>query len=327
MQIRKMSTLIPLLLVFSMTLLSIHNIPVTGNPYIGLKSDLDEITITTNFLTLKVLDYKPNFAWWYRNLSSAVEEYCIRFTKIQEYFGFDQYLQSENDLGGISYNLLTSDWDTIILAENDFVSVNLTLSGLANNVIIQFIATVFSTPSSLNYSSEYITPLVECKIEIIVKNWVFTPGAQGLAIKSEVYERANEDYVFITNDTSRFHNIDSLIYKSYAGFDVDKAYYNWLEYAGYYNTTTTQYPVEVGSVFFGDQPSIPGENEMVHLWLSYPKELDLPIITHDLVLGIYEVSPTIPSIIAGNYMYYLLGTIFSVYIILVIFRKRKITNK
>ncbi|HUT82510.1 MAG TPA: hypothetical protein VMZ29_15020 [Candidatus Bathyarchaeia archaeon] len=288
---------------------------------------MDEITVTTQFLTLKILDYKPNFAWWYENLTSAIEEYCIRFTKIQEYFGINQYLSDRVDLGGISYNLLTSEWETIIVEHEEFVSVNLTLSGLANNVIIQFIIQVFSVNNVLNYSNELVAPLVESQIEIIVKNWVYTPGAQGLAIKSEVYERANNDYVFIANQTTRYHNIDSLSFNSYTGYESEKAYYNWVEYAGYSNETTSQFPVEIGSSFFNEVPSIPGENEMIHLWFSYPEELDLPVITHNVILGVYRVSPTFPSQMVGTSYYYILSSILGVNILLIIFQRRKNKNR
>ncbi|MBN1329127.1 MAG: hypothetical protein JXA54_06610 [Candidatus Heimdallarchaeota archaeon] len=229
-----------------MAIISIQDISLTGNPFIGVKSDVDEITLTTHFVTLKMLEYKPSFVWWYENISSAFEEYCIRFIKIQEYFGTEQYLSSKDDLGGISYNLLTSIWNTAIVEHNDFVSVNLTLSGLANNVIIEIIIQIYTDLRPIEYSTELLSPLIESQISIIVKNWVYTPGAQGLAIKSEIYERSNNNYVFITNDTSRYQNFDSLIFSSYVGYSSDKAYYNWLEDAGYSNETSSQYPVKIG---------------------------------------------------------------------------------
>ncbi|MBN1329126.1 MAG: hypothetical protein JXA54_06605 [Candidatus Heimdallarchaeota archaeon] len=62
---------------------------------------------------------------------------------------------------------------------------------------------------------------------------------------------------------------------------------------------------------------------MVHLWLSYPKELDLPVISHNIILGVYGVSPTNPSNIVGNYLHYVLGTIFGINILLLIIQKKR----
>jgi len=271
---------------------------------------------------LKIDDYKPNFIWWHENQTDSVEKYTVRFTKIQEFFGSDTILDNKDELGGISYNLLTSEWDTTIKETYNDVTVNLTLSGLANNVVIQFILHVSTTYNSINYSGELIKPLEEAQIDIFVNNWQFSTGAQGLAIKSEVYDQANVHEVLLLNNSETLHNMDSLVFGSYTGYDLEKAYYNWVDHAGFVNDTIAQYPSEIDASFFNETTGLPGEDELVHMWFSYPNDIDPVTISHTIILGLYEINTQPPTNISGYQSYWIIGTIGLINILVIIYRKR-----
>ncbi|MHA1211322.1 MAG: hypothetical protein ACTSSH_02565, partial [Candidatus Heimdallarchaeota archaeon] len=53
--------MIPMLLMFSMLVLPLLNGASLDCPSIGVSTGLNEITITTEKMTLKIDDYKPNF--------------------------------------------------------------------------------------------------------------------------------------------------------------------------------------------------------------------------------------------------------------------------
>jgi hypothetical protein len=294
---------------------------VDGAAFIGFHTGLNEITITTQKMTLKALDYKPDFAIWYDNISVTDEKYRLSFTKVQEYFGTDDYLNSSDELGGISYDLLTNDWDYEVV-ENPFnVMINLTLSGLANNVIIQFLAEITEIETPVEKTDAYLEPYTEVQITIVVKNWQYTSGAKGIALKTEVFESMNINLVEIVNYTYiPYNNVEALQFRSNSRYEPEKAFVYWVGDADYYNDSTYNDSNKIGSSYFNETNDPPGE-DIVHPWFSYPKINDSLTINHVCVFGVYD-RYTYPSYQAKNFIVPLIGSLLIVNVLVIVFRKK-----
>jgi len=282
--------IISLLLIILTVFAANPYLKVDGAAFIGFSTGLNEITITTPRMTLKALDYKPDFAWWYDNVSITNEKYRLSFTKIQEYFGTDDYLNNSGELGGISYDLLANEWEYEII-ENPFnVIINLTLSGLANNVIIQFLVQITELELPIDNTTAFLQSYTEAQITIIVKNWKFTSGAMGLALKSEVFESMNINIVDIVNYTHiPYSNVEALQILSNSGYNSEKALIYWVSGANYYNDSSYYASSIIGSSYFNETNDPPGEDK-IHPWFSYPKINDSLTINHLCVFGIYDQS-------------------------------------
>jgi hypothetical protein len=307
-----------------MLFLPVISSDVTAGVFVGVYAGIDEISITTSEMTMKIIDYKPFFTYWFFNQSTSVEKYNVKFTKIQEYFGADSYLDSIIELGGISYNLQTSDWDSSITDDDYNVNVNLTLSGLANDVEIQFLIHVSGFLRSMDHTSDLIHPYRECEVEIIVKNWVFTPGAQGFAIKLEIFESTKINEVNLINNSYSYDNIEALEFRSNMGYPLEKASCKWLKVADYYNDTEFISVYNVGSSFFNETYS-PPEDEITHLWISYPKVEDSFTINHVNIIGLNEQYPS-PSYVVGPIFISTISLLIFFNIVFIVFRKKKLGN-
>jgi len=310
-----------LLLVILTLFITSPFLKVDGAAFIGFNTGLNEITITTQKMTLKALDYKPDFAIWYDNVSITDEKYRLSFTKIQEYFGTDDYLNSSDELGGISYDLLANEWDYQV-TENPFkVQINLTLSGLANNVIIQFLAFITEIELPIEKTSAYLEPYTEVQLTIVIKNWKYTSGAKGIALKSEVFESMNINNVEVSNYTYiPYSNVQALQFKSYSGYDPEKAFVYWVNDADYYNDSTYNDSKKIGSSYFNETNDPPGEDK-THPWFSYPKINDSLTIKHTCVFGVYD-KYTYPTYMVGNFIMPIIGSLLIVNVLMIIFRKK-----
>ena len=294
---------------------------VDGATFIGFNAGFNEITVTTQRMTLKALDYKPDFAWWYDNSSITDEKYRLSFTKIQEYFGTDDYLDNSSELGGISYDLLANEWDYEIIDSPFNVKINLTLSGLANNVIIQFIVHITELEVPIDDTTAYLQPYTEAEITIIIKNWKFTSGAKGLALKSEVFESMDLYSVDIVNYTYiPYDNVEGLQILSDSGYNSEKALVYWVESANYYNDSSFYDSNVIGSSYFNETNDPPGEDK-IHPWFSYPKINDSLTINHVCVFGVYKQNPP-TSYIVGAAIIPIIGSILIVNVLVIVFRKK-----
>ncbi|MHA1825702.1 MAG: hypothetical protein ACTSUA_03495, partial [Candidatus Heimdallarchaeota archaeon] len=68
----------------------IHSFPLLLDAQpegITFQEGFDNITIITNFMTLKVNSISPYFTWWNSNSSSPSEKFNIKFISIKEFFG------------------------------------------------------------------------------------------------------------------------------------------------------------------------------------------------------------------------------------------------
>lgn len=294
---------------------------VDGAAFIGFYTGLNEITVTTQKMTLKALDYKPDFTFWHDNISVSDEKYRMSFTKIQEYFGSDDYLNSSDELGGISYDLLANDWDYEVV-ENPFnIVINLTLSGLANNVIIQFIVQITEIEIPVENTDALLQPYREAEISIIIKNWKFTTGAKGIALKSEVFESMNINYVDIVNFSYiPFNNVEGLQIQSNIGYNPDKALVYWVNDADYYNDSTYFDSSKIGSSYFNETNDPPGEDK-IHPWFSYPKINESLTINHVCVFGVYNRN-TYPTYQARSFIIPIIGSILIVNVLVIVFRRK-----
>jgi hypothetical protein len=324
MPLKNKNKIISYAIIIVMLFLPVISVEVSAGEYVGVNAGINEITITTSEMTMKINDYKPDFIFWFFNQSTSDEKYNIKFTKIQEYFGDDSYLDSIIELGGISYNLQTSDWDSTITDDDYNVNVNLTLSGLANDVVIQFLIHISGFLRSMDHTSELIHPYRECEVEIIVKNWIFTPGAKGFAIKLEIFESTKINDVNLINNSYSYDNIEALEFRSDIGYPPEKASCKWLKVADYYNDTEFISVYNVGNAFFNETYS-PPEDEITHLWLSYPKIEDSFTINHVSIIGLNDQYPS-PSYVMGPIFISTISLLIFFNIIFIVFRKKKLGN-
>ncbi|NHK31811.1 MAG: hypothetical protein FK730_10700 [Asgard group archaeon] len=324
MPLKNKTKIISYAIIVTMLFLPVISVKVTAGEFVGVYAGINEITVTTSEMTMKIIDYKPNFIYWIYNQSTSDEKYCIKFTKIQEYFGTDSYLDSIIELGGISYNLQTSDWDSTITDDDYNVNINLTLSGLANNVVIQFLMHISGFLRNMDHTSENIYPFRECEIEITVRNWIFTPGAKGFAFKLEIFELTKINDINLINNTYLYDNIEALEFRSDKGYPHEKASCKWLKVADYYNDTLYNSTINVGNAFFNETYS-PPEDEITHLWLSYPKVDDSFTVTHTNIIGLNEQYPS-PTMVAGPIFFSTISLLIFFNIVFIVFRKKKLGN-
>ncbi|GAI87947.1 unnamed protein product, partial [marine sediment metagenome] len=161
----------------------------------------------------------------------------------------------------------------------------------------------------------------EAEITIIIKNWKFTSGAMGLALKTEVFESMNINSVDIVNYTYiPFDNVEGLQILSDSVYNSEKAFTYWVGSANYYNDSSLYDSNVIGSSYFNEANDPPGEDK-IHPWFSYPKINDSLTINHVCVFGVYEQSP--PYTYTGrNAIIPIIGSILIVNVLVIVFRKK-----
>ncbi|NHJ87745.1 MAG: hypothetical protein FK734_19950 [Asgard group archaeon] len=293
-----MSTNKKLLLSFSLILLvflpiftSFASAKADGITY---EEEQGAILIQTNYMTLKIVENKPHFIWWNGNQSTADEMYNVQFTKIQEFSGDDDILDDKMELTGISYNLITSEWEAEITEGDNFVRVALTLSGLANGAEIKFIINMYSQNQIIPGTDQVVEALTEVKFDIIINNWAFGPTAAGLALQTFILESQQRHRVRIRNSTSPENGnaTRSMIFESEEYGNDIVAYYEWANFADVYDGEIKTDTIDVGTAFFTDGsegmgPGVPG---MTTMYLTYPNYGDDLSLVHDPSIGIYPDS-------------------------------------
>ncbi|MBD3191248.1 MAG: hypothetical protein GF308_11420 [Candidatus Heimdallarchaeota archaeon] len=250
------------------------------------------ITITTDYITMKLVDGKPQFIWWNGNHSTADEMYNVQYTTLQEYFGDDSILDSKNELNGLNYNLITSDWVYDIIEGDDEATITMTLDDLANGAELQFIVHIYNDDQLISGTEEVVNGLEAVKFDIIVKNWQFTEGAQGIGLKAQILESQKRHRVTVRNSTiaeSDNHTRKMQFVSQEHGNEI-VAYYGWTDFADIYNDSVKISTIDVGTAYFdeSDQGQGSGVDDpgMIHQWLTYPNYNDSLTMVHDPFTGI-----------------------------------------
>ncbi len=287
------------------------------------------ITITTEYITFKFTEGRPNFTWWNGNTSSSDEVYNVHYMTISEYFGDDEVLDGLNELiGGLSYNLLTSVWSTDVVEEDENVTITMTMSGLANDVELQFIVHIYTSDQVISGTDSVVEGLTEIKFDIVVKNWQFSEGAQGLGIKAQIHESQRRHRVRIRSGSeeengnrSRLMNFESEEYNN-----AVVAFYEWTTFADIYNGSEKIDSIDVGTTYFNDGMPGPGEGpiggdqEVYNQWLTYPNYGDSLTMIHDPSVGVD------PEAISNNLSLYILpiiGGILAPVLVVSLVRRKK----
>ena len=66
-------------IILLMTFLPVISINVNAGEFVGVNAGVNEITVTSSEMTLKINDYKPNFIYWFYNQSTSDEKYNVKF--------------------------------------------------------------------------------------------------------------------------------------------------------------------------------------------------------------------------------------------------------
>jgi hypothetical protein len=280
------------------------------------------ITITTDYMTMKIVEKKPHFIWWNGNQSTADEMYNVQIIKIQEFFGDDDVLDNQTELAGVSYNLLTSDWTIDIVEGDHFVTVTMTLDNLANGVEIQFIVNIYSEDQIIIGTDKIVEALTEVKFDIIVNNWLFNEDAAGLALQTQVLESQKKHRVRIRDGTANENGnaTRTMQFESNEYGDLKVAYFEWATFAYIYDESALIDTIDVGNsvLLDGSQGIGPGDQSMIQMYLTYPNYGDSLKMVHDPSIGIYPDSFNVPL-----YVWPIIGGLIASVAIAVIIKRRK----
>jgi len=317
-------------LVIGLSLVLIFIVPTLTNfteaksDKINVIEDQTGITLQTNYMTLKIVENNPHFIWWYGNQSTSDEMYNVQITKVQEYFGDDDILDNHTELKGISYNLLNNEWEQEIIEGDHFVTVTLTLSGLANGVEIQFIMHIYSEDIVIAGTDQIVEALSEVKFDIVVNNWLFSNDAAGLAFHTQTLESQEMHQVKIRNGTSTENGNASRLLQFESDDNKNKkvAYFGWTTFADIYNEFDIKIDtIDVGNAFLieGSLGQGSGDPGIIQMYLTYPNYGDSLKLVHDPFVGVYPESFSMPL----NFWSIIGGIIASVAIAVIINKRRK----
>ena len=270
----------------------------TGRKFLRFynQEDSGAIIITTEYMTIKIVPEQAHLMWWFGNRSSNTEMYKLQLTKIQEFVGDDDVLDSRTELVGISYNLITENWavDEIVEGEDE-LEINLSLTGLANGADMKLIMHVYNEDTTLSPTGETIEGLTELKFDIIVDNWDFSTNAKGIAIQTYLEEVQNRHRVTVRNGTNdeNGNHTRTMMFES-DSYSVPVAYFEWATVADIYNDSEIKIDeIDVGTTYFDEliDPPTGGlgfEEGLAHLFLTYPNYGDGYKMVHDPSIGINE---------------------------------------
>ncbi|MEA2071246.1 MAG: hypothetical protein U9O98_08145 [Asgard group archaeon] len=290
----------------------------------GVDEGQEDILITSDYITMKIVDKQPHFIWWNGNRSSADEMYKVQFKSVQEFFGDDTVLDSIFELNGLSYNLVSSDWLIDISEDENHITVTMTLNDLANEADIQFIVNIYAEDEPIEGTDQVVEALTEVKFDIVVNNWIFSEDAKGLTFKVEVLEAQQRHRVRIRNGTAQEHGnaTRNMVFESEENGNNKVAYFEWTTFADVYNGSEKIDTIDVGTAFFeppGDpQGPIDPNTGMIHFWLTYPNYGDSLTLVHDPSIGINP-----DSFVSPLYFLPIIGGLVTTAIVVAVIRKRK----
>lgn len=293
---------------------------VDANPVgISFNEDLNDIIITTNYITIKIAKISPHFIWWVGNQSSSNEMYNVKFISIKEFFGDDDFLDNPLELGGISYDLASSDWSHQITMNEASLTIEFTLTGLANGAEIQFILNIYNENQMIQGTDHLVNALTEMKFDIVINNWEFTENASGLAFLTNVFESQQNHRMNIRDGTLNENGnaSQSMQIESEEYHDNKIAFFEWTNFASIYDGLDLVNNISVSKAsLLGDIPvTLPIDLDIIPLYLTYPNYGNSLKMVHDPLIGVYPESFSHSfnaiSIVSGIIAFVIIGILTS----------------
>jgi len=252
------------------------------------------VTIKTDFLYVKIVPDQGHLMWW-NGRNNTDEIYKLQLVKIQEFGGTDEVLDDRFELLGMPYNLITGDWEYVVDAQENQLTITLSILGLPNGADIHLVMKVYAVDTLIPGTNHTVKALEEMKFDIIVDNWDFSETAKGYAIQTYLTETRHRNRVRVRNGTAA-ENGDLLRTMQFASEAAEDptAYYAWTTFANIYNSTDDLVDtIDVGTAYFDDLASPPPEAEgyeegLGHLFLTYPNYGDGLKMVHDPLIGVND---------------------------------------
>ncbi|MFW9921871.1 MAG: hypothetical protein ACFFDW_01110 [Candidatus Thorarchaeota archaeon] len=293
-------------ILIGISLISIFLIPLStqfvsgANDQIQVKEGTDAVTVSTEYITMKIMQGMPHFVWWNGNQSTADEMYNVQYTTLQEFIGNNEILDNRGELDGISYNLITSGW-LIDVDEQDLeVTITLTLSGLANGAELQFIVHIYAEDQPIPGTDNTVKALQEVKFDIILKDWVFSPNAKGITLKAQIHESQQKHRVRMrTNyDEEVGNKTQTMTFESEEYGNAVVAYYDWTTFADIFYEDEKVSTIDVAAVYLDAEQQGVGsgfqDSGVINQWLVYPNYGDSFTMVHDPSIGVEPDSFNVP---------------------------------
>ncbi len=311
-----------------LTLLIMITIPsitqfLKGEPEgISYEEEFDNITITTEYITLKINDLSPHFIWWNSDSTQAVEMYNVKFISIKEFFGVDDILDNPTELGGISYDLSSNDWDHELTFNDNSLTVELTLSDLANGAEIKVIISIYNEDKIINGSDHIVEALTEIKFDIIINNWDFSENAAGLAVFTLVFESQEDPAVQIRDgiEVENGNASKTMQFESENYSNSKISYFEWTTFANIYDgpDLVNNVTVRKASLIDDFTSTLPVSSSLVPIYLTYPNYGNSLKMIHDPSIGVYPENYSV----SVNALSFINGVILIITIALVRLHKR-----
>jgi len=105
----------------------------------------------------------------------------LRFTYLSEYYSPSTYLSSLDYLTGKAYSLNYINWKTYGVSEPERAYVNMTRNYLDRNASLTFSVNALDSNRTIN--GYEIQPLETTYLELVLANWTFSSGTNGLAFR------------------------------------------------------------------------------------------------------------------------------------------------
>ncbi|MGC9781189.1 MAG: hypothetical protein HZR80_18245 [Candidatus Heimdallarchaeota archaeon] len=235
---------------------------------------------------------------------------------------------NRSEFGDISYNLIRNDWQYSIEETETELTITLSLVDFLNSADMYIIMYVYNYDTPIPDTDEVVDALSELKFDIIIDDWVFSEGTQGLAIQSYLTEVEHKHQVKIRNGTLAENGVlkRTMFFESFQyDFDV-VAYYEWLNYANVYNNDEVLIDtIDVGTAYFEDlatpPTNVPGFAEgLAHLYLTYPNYGNDNKMVHDPTIGVVEETH---SDVAPIYLLPLIGGLFVTAAVVLVVKRKK----
>lgn len=293
-------------------------------------SNGDMITVRTSKMTIKIIPDQAHIIWNYGARDATDETFKLQLVQLKEYFGEDSILDTRDEFGGITYNLIKEDWQYDIDLTSDELTITLSLMDFLNDSDMYVIMHVYNYDTPIPDTDETVDALSELKFDIIVNDWDFSEGAKGYAIQSYLTEIEHKHQISLRNGTvAENGDLKRVMFFEDKQLEYDVlAYYEWLNFANVYDDADDLIDtIDVGTAFFNDTSvvfpeDIPGFGEgLAHVYLTYPNYGDGNKMVHDPSVGVIDLESE--TNLTPIYLSSILGGLFLVSTIFVIIKRKK----